>query len=134
MSVSAYIPRREQGASIESTGVNISDFEQWITLPDSLPELPQSDSYMQYLSRPRVPPTHYRDLLGWWKDNQFAEGQVTKFALDMLSIPAMSAKYERTFSSAEAMINSHLDNLPDDEVEASECLRAWFLHNVGDSF
>lgn len=134
MNVSAYIPRREQGTSVESTGVNLSDFEQWITLPDSLPELPQSDSYMQYLSRPRVPPTHCRDLLGWWKDNQFAEGQVTKLALDMLSIPAMSAKYERTFSSAEAMINSQLDNLLDDEVEASECLRAWFLHNFGDSF
>lgn len=134
MSVSAYIPRREPGTNTDSNSVNLSDFEQWITLPDSLPELPQSDSYRQYLSRPRVPPTHCRDLLGWWKDNQFAEGQVTKLALDMLSIPAMSAEYERTFSTAEAMIDPHLDNLPDEEVEASECLRAWFLRNVGDSF
>lgn len=133
MNASAYIPLRESGISTESTSMNLSDFEQWITLPDSLPELPQSDSYMQYLSRPRVLPTQCRDLLEWWRDNQFAEGQVTKLALDMLSIPAMSARYERTFSSAEVMINPHLDNLPDKEVEASECLRAWFLHNVGDS-
>lgn len=82
---------------------------------------------MQYLSRPRVPPTDCRDLLGWWKDKQFSEGQVTKLALDMLSIPAMSAEYERTLSSAEVMVNHHLDDLPDKEVEASGCLRAWFL-------
>lgn len=132
--VTAYTPRREPGISTESSGLNLSDFEQWITLPDSLPELPQSDSYMQYLSRPRVPPTHCRDLLGWWKDNEISEGQVTKLALDMLSIPAMSAEYERTFSSAEVIINPHLDDLPDKEVDASECLRAWFLRNVGDSF
>ena len=66
-----------------------------------------------------------------WKDNQFAEGQDTKLALDMLSIPAMSAECERTFSSTKVMINSHRNNLSDEVVEASECLRAWFLRKVG---
>lgn len=133
MNASAYIPQ-EPGTSTVSAGVNLSDFEQWITLPDSLPDLPQSDSYMQYLSHPRIPTTDCQDLLGWWKDNRFTEGHVTKLALDMLSIPAMSAEYERTLSSAEVMFNPHLDHLSDEVVEASECLRAWFLHNVGGDF
>lgn len=130
MNALAYAPH-EPGPSTDSTGVNLSDFEQWITLPDALPDLPQSDSYMQYLSRPRIPIAHCRDLLGWWKDNRFAEGHVTKLALDMLSIPAMSAEYERTFSSAEVANNPQLDHLSDEVVEASECLRDWFLRNVG---
>lgn len=51
-----------------------------------------------------------RNLLGWWKDNQLVGGQVTQLTLDMLSIPGMSAEYERAFSSAKAVINSHPDN------------------------
>ena len=110
---------------------DLSDFEQWITLPESSPDPTSSDSYGQYLSHPRISPTYCRNLLGWWKDNQLAEGQVTKLALDMLS---MSAECERTFSSAKVMISSHRNNLSDEVVEASECLRAWFLRKVGGDF
>lgn len=78
----------------------LSNFEQWITLPNSSPDPTESDSYRQYLSLPGISPTYCRNLLGWRKDDQFAEGQVTKLALDMLSIPAMSPECERTFSSA----------------------------------
>lgn len=133
LNASAYIPQ-EPGTSADPTGVTLSDFEQWIALPDALPDLPQSDSYMQYLSRQRIPAAQCRDLLGWWKDNRFAEGRVAKLALDMLSIPAMSAEYERTFSSAEVTNNPHFDYLSDEVLEASECLRAWFLRNVGGAF
>lgn len=134
LNASAYIPQEPGTSTTDPTSVNLSDFEQWITLPDALPDLPQSDSYMQYLSRQRIPTTQCRDLLEWWKDNRFAEGHVTKLALDMLSIPAMSAEYERTFSSAEVANNPHLDHLSDEVVEASECLRAWFLRNIGGDF
>lgn len=48
----------------------------------------------------------------------------------MLSIPAMSAECERTFSSAKVMINSHRDYLSDEVVEVLKCLGALFLHKV----
>lgn len=50
----------------------------------------------------------------------------------MLSIPAMSAEYEHTCSSAKVMINSHRNHLFDDVVEASDCLRGWFHKVEGD--
>lgn len=39
-------------------------------------------------------------------------------ALDMLSIPGMSAKYERIFRSAKVMINFRRNHLSDEVVEA----------------
>lgn len=36
---------------------------------------------------------------------------VRKLVLDLLSVSAMLAEYERTFSSAKVMISSHRNNL-----------------------
>lgn len=40
-------------------------------------------------------------------------------------------KCERTFSSAKVMIISHRNNLSDEVLEASKCLRAWFSVKLG---
>ena len=52
-------------------------------------------------------------------------------AYDLLSVPAMSAECERIFSSAGMMIVPKRNRLNDNIVEASECLRSWFLRKLG---
>lgn len=55
-------------------------------------------------------------------------------AYDLLSVPAMSAECERIFSSAGMMIVPKRNRLNEDIVEASECLRSWFLRKLGGEF
>jgi hypothetical protein len=46
-------------------------------------------------------------------------------ALDLLSIPAMSAEPERLFSSAKITITDRKNRLQFESIEAIECLKSW---------
>ena len=46
-------------------------------------------------------------------------------ALDILTIPAMSAAPERLFSSANITISDRRNRLHSDTTEAIECLKSW---------
>jgi hAT family C-terminal dimerisation region len=53
-------------------------------------------------------------------------------ALDMLTIPAMSAAPERLFSSANITISDRRNRLHGDTTEAIECLKSWRkIQNIG---
>jgi len=45
--------------------------------------------------------------------------------VELMSIPAMSDKPERLFSSAKLLINDLPNRLGDDITEAAECLKSW---------
>ena len=47
-------------------------------------------------------------------------------ALDVLSIPAMSAEPERLFSGAKITITDRRNRLGIESIEATECLKSWF--------
>jgi hAT family C-terminal dimerisation region len=46
-------------------------------------------------------------------------------ALDLLSIPAMSAEPERLFSAAKISITDRRNRLGIQSIEALECLKSW---------
>ena len=46
-------------------------------------------------------------------------------ALDILSIPAMSAEPERLFSGAKITITDHRNQLGIESIQAIECLKSW---------
>ena len=96
------------------------------------PEENQGGSYHQYFISPCYP--NCTDPLLWWKDHERMEEDISKMAYDLLSVPAMSAECERIFSSAGMMIVPKQNCLNDDIVEASECLRSWFLRKLGGEF
>jgi hypothetical protein len=49
-------------------------------------------------------------------------------ALDILSIPAMSASIERLFSSANIAVSDRRNRLTPDTIEIIESLKSW--HNI----
>ena len=51
---------------------------------------------------------------------------ISLWALDTLSIPAMSAECERVFSSAKKLITLERNALADDTIEACKCLKVWW--------
>jgi hypothetical protein len=51
-------------------------------------------------------------------------------AVDLLTIPAMSAEVERVFSQAGLMVSDRRNRLKKDVIEACQCLRYWDKEGV----
>lgn len=86
------------------------------------------DEYFRYIREPPVPQDHIKQgVLSWWLEErqQRLYPNLSKMALDILSIPAMSAAPERLFSSANITISDRRNRLHSDTTEAIECLKSW---------
>jgi hypothetical protein len=86
---------------------------------------PQGDEYLRYI---RIPPHNdFEDVRKWWLEStqQRDFPNLSKMALDVLSIPAMSAAPERLFSSSNITISDRRNRINIDTVEAIECIKSW---------
>lgn len=72
-------------------------------------------------------PIRVTNPLEFWLNELSNRPHLAKMAIDMLSIPAMSAECERVFSSAKLLITDRCGKLNPVTIEASECLRAWTI-------
>jgi hypothetical protein len=93
------------------------------------------DQYEEYLQEKRLPlPNDCEStatlLIDYWKDHAKKWPDLTRFAFDALSIPAMSAECERCFSSGKKMISDSRYSLAPDTIEACECNRHWIMHQI----
>ena len=84
------------------------------------------DEYTKYLLAPIVP--EVTDPRSWWLEptQKKSYPALSVMALDVLSIPAMSAEPERLFSSAKISITDRRNRLGIESIEAIECLKSWF--------
>jgi hypothetical protein len=81
------------------------------------------DEYMKYCQGPITSDVNAR---AWWMEpaQRAAFPNLGKMALDLLSIPAMSASPERLFSSAGLTITERRNRLGIQSIEALECLKS----------
>lgn len=70
-------------------------------------------------------PMRVTDPIHWWLQVQNTYPLLGKMAIDILTIPSMSAECERTFSLAKLTVSSQRHSLQDSTLEATECLRNW---------
>ena len=113
----AYIP-------IEAMKNRVDPFDDFLTPSDfyTTAERTIVDEYKTYLEIPHKPcPQPFE----WWRGRDVEWPSLTNMALDMLSIPLMSAECERVFSAAGYLINTRRNRLRGDTIEAVTCLRAW---------
>ncbi|ODQ73394.1 hypothetical protein LIPSTDRAFT_3717, partial [Lipomyces starkeyi NRRL Y-11557] len=85
----------------------------------------EQDEYTKYLLAPVLP--EVTDPKSWWLEptQRKSYPELSIMALDVLSIPAMSAEPERLFSSAKITITDRRNRLGIDTIEAIECLKSW---------
>jgi hypothetical protein len=86
------------------------------------------DEYARYTREPPVPQDHIKQgACSWWLEErqQRLYPNLSRMALDILTIPAMSAAPERLFSSANITISDRRNRLHGDTTEAIECLKSW---------
>jgi hypothetical protein len=78
------------------------------------------DEYRKYLEIP----AHQCDIaLAWWSDRHGIWPNLAVMAINVLSIPLMSAECERVFSEAGYFISGRRGHLQKDIIEATTCLR-----------
>jgi hypothetical protein len=65
------------------------------------------------------------DLIGYWKLKRSSYPRLAQMALEIFTIPAMSAEVERVFSSAKLTITDRRARRKVDIIEACECLNHW---------
>ncbi|KAK2684727.1 hypothetical protein QWA68_016241 [Fusarium oxysporum] len=84
------------------------------------------DEYERYCNSKRV--SGFTGALAWWLEEtqQKTYPSLSKIAVDILSIPAISAEPERLFSGAKITITDRRNRLGSDVIEALECLKSWF--------
>lgn len=108
-------------------------FEQW--MKSRRPRRSESDSELERYYR--LEPQEVNDPIQWWADHRTTFPQLSRFALDILAIPAMASDCERAFSIAKLTIGPQRHRLQDQTIEAMQMLKDWIrqgsirLGNVG---
>ena len=69
-----------------------------------------------------------RSALEWWLDVEQRSRYplLSRMAIDIYSIPAMSAEPERVFSGAKRTVSDSRGSLRSETIELLECLKSWF--------
>ena len=69
----------------------------------------------------------FEDVRKWWMEEKQKRNfpNLSRMALDILSIPAMAADPERLFSSAGLTVTNRQNNLSIQSIEALECIKSW---------
>src|SRR4051812_22051251 len=70
--------------------------------------------------------------LEWWlrSEQQRDYPRLSRMAVDILSIPTMSAEPERIFSGARRTITRSRQQLSGVMIEKLECLKSWIRENI----
>ena len=86
-------------------------------------EFAQRNEYDTYCASP---PINVVDALHWWLEptQQKAFPNLSRMAIDYLSIPAMSTEAERLFSSCKITLTDRRNRLSADLFKALECLKS----------
>jgi hypothetical protein len=98
-----------------------SRFEQWVK--SRQPKLSATGSELERYYR--LEPEQVNDPIQWWIDHRNAFPRLSRFALDILAIPAMATDCERAFSLAKLTITSQRHSLLGSSIESVQLLKNW---------
>ena len=89
-----------------------------------------NDDFERYVNGHATPWIEWKDqnLFHWWSTCEFP--QLRQWALDTLSIPAMSAELERVFSQAKQFYTDDRNRLLATSFERLQCLLQWHRQGV----
>lgn len=90
---------------------------------------PEGDEFDRFISQPQ---SAVSDAIAWWLEptQQRDYPRLSQMAIDVLSIPPMSAEAERVFSGARRTISWERAALGSVSVERGECLKSWSLQKI----
>jgi hypothetical protein len=119
-STSFIVPGSHSKSIFEST---VNQFEAWMKQRQTF--IMDVDEYERYIAQPVLP--DITDARTWWMEGWQRKiyPNLSMMAIDLLSIPAMSAEPERLFSGAKITITDRRNRLSGESINATECLKSW---------
>ncbi len=108
-----------------------SNLEQFLHPPNFYTQYQTAaarDEYQEYI---KAPPLPCDNPLKWWEARRKEFPILSQMALDVLSIPLISAECERVFSAAKIFISDRRSSLKEEVIEACSLLRHW-LKDAGE--
>lgn len=87
------------------------------------------DEWEIYCNEPTI--KGVKDILSWWQDpvRRQQYPKLSRFAIEICSIPPMSDEPERVFSGGRRTISWQRSKLQPDIIEVVECLHHWLKHS-----
>jgi hypothetical protein len=97
------------------------------------PAMDEIDEYKSFISQ--TPITIDGSALAWWlrEEQQQRYPRLSKMAIDILSVPSMSAEPERVFSGARRTISWDRCQLGSSTIEKGECMKSWIKSGITQS-
>ncbi len=88
------------------------------------------DEYKSFISQ--TPIAIDGSALVWWlrEEQQLRYPRLSKMAIDILSVPPMSAEPERVFSGARRTISWDRCQLGSSTIEKGECMKSWIKSGI----
>ena len=83
------------------------------------------DEFERWLSTKNDVYSKHDNPLEYWSVKRFEYPRVARMAIDVLSIPAMAAECERTFSSAGSMVSPKRHRLDASTIAVTQTVRSW---------
>lgn len=119
-----YKPQTEDVQLMQPTQQTSNQFLMFLEEQDEQHEV-LNDEYEHYCSQPTINVFNARD---WWIQpaQQQLYPHLSQLALEILSIPAMSAEPERLFSATKLILSDCRNRLSMQLIEALACLKSWF--------
>ena len=120
----AYKPQTEDIQSILPAPKTTNEFLMFLDEQDEVQPV-LKDEYEFYCSQPTIKIHNARD---WWLEpaQQQLYPHLSTLALEILSIPAMSAEPERLFSATKLILTDTRNKLSMRLIEALACLKSWY--------
>jgi hypothetical protein len=118
-----YKPKDTLNAVTSTPQRTTKEFELWIDAIDT--PVFEDDEYDPYIKAERA--YGFDRPITWWLQDsqQKAYPNLSRMALDILSIPAMSSDPERAFSAAKITLTDRRNKLSIEMIECLECLKSW---------
>jgi len=109
---------------------NLEAFDLIVRKLKNFPRPASKDEYEEYISEPSIQIS--TPALQWWLDEQQRTRwpKLSQLAVNILSIPAMSAEAERVFSGARRTISWERMQLKEGTIEMVECLKHWKRNKI----
>ena len=100
---------------------------QWMNQKRGIRATGNNDELDRYLADPLVLSSD-KTAHEWWcqLEQRTRYSLVSKMAIDIYSIPAMSPEPERVFSGAKLTVSDQRNGLKGETIELLECLKSWF--------
>ena len=105
------------------------DFDDFLTPATFYAQTTAVDEYDRYKSLHPIKDA-FRKPLDWWRDHLDEYPTLSRMALDLFSVPAMSSECERIFSLAKLILTTQRQHMNETTLEAILCLKLWWRDNA----